>query len=320
VLVTGGAGFIGSHLVGHLIELGRDVWIVDDLSTGRRENVSSFDSSKFELREGTLSDAMDEIAKETFAEVYHLAAAVGVRLIVDLPIECIETNIHETALLLRTVAPQKTPTLIASSSEVYGKSTTTPFAEEDDVLYGPTSLSRWSYACSKAIDEYLAIAWHRRASCPIVVTRFFNTIGPGQRGRWGMVVPRFVAAAIASEPLVVHGDGKQSRCFCDVRDVVTALPQLLAHKEAAGRIFNVGGERSISINDLAHLVVALAGSASTVEHVSYESAFGQAIDDLRVRAPDLTRLRSVIDFTPSIELEQTIRDLVALHHRPVVQR
>lgn len=308
-LVTGGAGFIGSHLVERLLERGDDVVIVDNLSTGTSENLAAIDHRRVTFVHANVSHAVEQFTPGQFAEIYHLAAAVGVRLVIEQPIHTIETNVLETSALLRFAAAGRTPTLLASSSEVYGKGSKSPFSEEDDVVYGPTTLSRWSYACSKAIDEYLALAHHRQNGLPVVIVRFFNTVGPRQVGEYGMVLPRFVQAALDGLPLTVHGDGKQSRCFCDVRDVVRVLPSMMAEPQCAGRVFNLGSDQSIQIRELAELVCKTLGSRAPINHIPYDMAFGAGFDDLRERRPDLTRLRSMIDFHPRYTLEQTIRDL-----------
>jgi len=223
-LVTGGAGFIGSHLVEHLLARGDSVTVIDNLSTGRLENLDqAVASSRLRVITRDVSSALPSLDPRQFSEMYHLAAAVGVRLVIEEPIRTIETNVHETSAALRFAGEARVPLLLASTSEVYGKSTKTPFSEDDDVTYGPTTLSRWSYACSKAIDEYLALAYHATHHLPVTIVRFFNTVGPRQVGRYGMVLPRFVKAALRNEPLEVHGDGTQSRCFCDARDSVPAL-------------------------------------------------------------------------------------------------
>ena len=310
-LVTGGAGFIGSHLVEQLVGRGDRVVVIDNLSTGRLENLSQVDPARLQFIESTVAEALMRFAPGQFREIYHLAAAVGVRLVIDRPIHTIETNVLETSAVLNFAAAASTPTLIASTSEVYGKSEKTPFAEDDDVTYGPTTLSRWSYACSKAIDEYLALAHHREEGLPVVIARFFNTVGPRQVGEYGMVLPRFVEAAIKGEPIIVHGDGRQTRCFCDVRDVVDALPRMLATPACHGRVFNIGSDRSIEIRALAELVRDTLGSASPIQFVPYDKAFGPGFDDLRHRRPDLTRVREAIAFQAHIPLEQTIRDLAS---------
>lgn len=323
-LVSGGAGFIGSHLVERLLARGDLVTVVDNLSTGARANLPGWranlaQSSVPGLRfiEADLREALAVLGKgEVFDEIYHLAAAVGVKLVVEDPARAIEVNVEQTAALLRfaqhrSPSGQGVPTLIASSSEVYGKSSKDPFHEDDDTAYGPTTVPRWSYACSKAIDEYLALAYHKDRGVPTVVCRFFNTIGPRQVGDYGMVVPRFVQAALAGRDLIVHGDGAQSRCFCDVRDVADVLPRLLADPECRGRVFNVGSDRSISVLALAELVIRELGSSSRTRLVPYREVFGPGFEDLRQRRPDLARIRSAVGFEPAIGLGQTVRDVAA---------
>ena len=316
VLVSGGSGFIGSHLVERLLARGDDVTVVDDLSTGRKRNMPGA-SSRLRFIEADLRDALLALGKgEVFDEIYHLAAAVGVRLVVEDPIRTIQTNIDQTLAILnfaqgRAPSGGGAQTLIASSSEVYGKSEKTPFSEEDDVVYGPTTMTRWSYACTKAIDEYLALAFHQQKTVPTVVVRFFNTVGPRQVGDYGMVLPRFVAAALAGQDLQVHGDGKQTRCFCDVRDVAEALPRLMESRECWGRVFNVGSDKPISMVDLARRVIEVLGSSSRVALIPYTDAFPGGFEDLRQRRPDLTRVRRAIGFEPRVPLEQTIRDIAS---------
>lgn len=310
-LVTGGAGFIGSHLVEALTARGDHVVVVDNLSTGRLSNLGRVASGRITFLHASVSESLQRFRRGEFSEIYHLAAAVGVRLVIERPIHTIETNVLESIELLRFAAASGTPTLIASTSEVYGKGSRTPFAEDDDVVYGPTTLNRWSYACSKAIDEYLSLAHHHEHGLPVVVVRFFNTVGPRQVGEYGMVLPRFVAAAIEGRPLEVHGDGSQSRCFCDVRDVAPALPRMLETPTCTGRVMNLGDDHPISIRNLAELVKRTLGSASPITLVPYREAFGDRFDDLRDRRPDLSRIRQSIGFAARIPLEQTIRDLAA---------
>lgn len=310
-MVTGGAGFIGSHLVDALLARGDEVVVIDDLSTGRRENLPA-KHPRLEFIHSDLARALERWPAQAHCEeIYHLAAAVGVKLVMDDPIRAIETNVGQTGALLRFAASaQRRPrVLIASSSEVYGKSAKSPFSEDDDVVYGPTSMVRWSYACAKAIDEYLALAHASRDRLPVVVARFFNTVGPRQSGEYGMVLPRFVRAALAGRDLVVYGDGSASRCFCDVRDVVRALPALVGDPRCHGRIFNVGSDRSITIARLAEMVVSTLASTSTRRCVPYDDVYPAGFEDLRQRQPDLTRIREAIGFAPSIPLEQTIRDV-----------
>lgn len=308
-LITGGAGFIGSHLVERLAASGRRVTVVDNLSTGRRSNLRGVDSARVRLIEDDLDRALESLDPGSFDEIYHLAAAVGVRLVIEQPIHTIRTNVLDTLRIVEFAQANRTPILIASTSEVYGKSTKTPFSEDDDVVYGPTIYSRWSYACSKAIDEYIALAAHGQRGLPAVIARFFNTIGPRQVGRYGMVVPRFVRWALRGEPIEVHGDGLQTRCFCDVRDVVEALPRLLANPACHGRVFNIGNDEPIEIVQLAELVRATLGSDSEIRLVPYGEAFGVGFDDLRFRQPDLSRIRGAIGFQPTVPLEQTVLDI-----------
>ncbi len=316
VLVSGGAGFIGSHLVERLLARGDVVTVVDNLSTGRRTNLPAM-HERLRFVEADLKDALAAFGRgEVFDEIYHLAAAVGVKLIMADPIRSIETNIEQTSALLRFAAAhapagRAVPTLIASSSEVYGKSTRSPFSEEDDVVYGPTTMSRWSYACSKAVDEYLALAYHAQHRLPVVVARFFNTVGPRQVGEYGMVLPRFVKAAKEGRPLEVFGDGSQSRCFCDVRDVVEVLPRLMAAPGCHGRVFNIGADQPITIADLADRVIRTLGSRSTKRLIPYSEAYTRGFEDLGQRRPDLARVRGAVGFSPRIALEQTILDVAA---------
>ncbi len=310
-LVTGGGGFIGSHLVECLLDRGSHVVVLDDYSTGRRSNLQARHGAKLEIIEGTVSETVGHLGAGAFEEIYHLAAAVGVRLVIDEPIRTVETNIEETGRILRYAASSRTPLLLASTSEVYGKGTRMPFAEDDDVVYGPTTLHRWSYACSKAIDEYLTLAYGREYDLPVVIARFFNTVGPRQVGTWGMVLPRFVEAARTGTPLELHGTGMQTRCFCDVRDIAAIVPVMLGTESCRGRVVNVGHDESITMRELAELVIKTLESDSVIQSVPYDQAFGAGFDDLRDRIPDLQRLRGMTGFRPRITLEQTIRDLAA---------
>jgi len=313
-LVSGGAGFIGSHLVEDLLARGDHVTVVDDLSTGRRVNLPA-EAQGLRFIEADLREALGALGRgEVFDEIYHLAAAVGVRLVIDDPARAIETNVEQTSAILKFArhrSPQggAVPVLIASSSEVYGKSAKDPFSEDDDVVYGPTTVARWSYAYGKALDEHLALAYSRDRGVPTVVARFFNTVGPRQIGDYGMVLPRFVGAAIRGLPIEVHGDGRQSRCFCDVRDVAGALSRMLGEPACRGGVFNVGSDRPVTIRELADLVVKVTGSASPVRLVPYADAFGPGFEDLRQRRPDLRRLRGAVGFEPRVSLERTIADV-----------
>lgn len=309
-LVTGGAGFIGSHLVERLLSRGDEVVVVDDLSTGARANLPA-SHDRLAFVQGDLREWLHGGAREAgaFDEIYHMAAAVGVELVIADPIGSIETNTEQTSALLHYAsggAAGRPAVLVASSSEVYGKSDRVPFHEDDDVVYGPTTATRWSYACSKALDEYLALAHHRHHGLRVVIARLFNTVGPRQVGRYGMVLPRFVAAALGGKPLQVFGDGRQVRCFCDVRDVARGLIDLVHEPAAHGRIFNVGGGSDVSILELAQTVVEVLGSNSGIETVPYDKAYGPGFEDLRRRVPDLTRLREAIQFRPEHDLRSTI--------------
>ncbi|MEM9064362.1 MAG: NAD-dependent epimerase/dehydratase family protein [Planctomycetota bacterium] len=310
VLVTGGAGFVGSHLVTRLLEAGERVTVIDDLTTGTIENLP--DHEGLEFSRGTVSEILPGMASEgrTFSRVFHFAASVGVALVMDDPAAAIENNVHETAVTLRTLAAMGAPpTLIASSSEVYGKPEAELFAEDDDSVYGPTTSARWSYAAGKALDEHLALAHHNAGRLPVVIARLFNTVGPHQTGRYGMVLPRFVEAAMRGDDLPVHGDGSQSRCFCDARDVAGGLHRLLTNTSSLGRVFNIGSDTPVTILELARMVIDTLGSNSGVRFVPYDEAFGPGFEDLKRRRPDLSRIRSAIGFEPAIALRQTILDI-----------
>ncbi len=314
ILVTGGAGFIGSHLVDHLIARGDRVVVVDDLSTGRLSNLDAareIAGDRLEIHEGAVSNVLPTLDASRFDGIHHLAAAVGVRLVVDAPIRTIETNVHETSAALAFARQASVPLLLASTSEVYGKGLRSPFAEDDDVVYGSTMAPRWSYACSKAIDEYLALAHHREGLAPTVVVRFFNTVGPRQSGEYGMVLPRFVHAAMQGAAMEVHGDGRQSRCFCDVRDVVPILPRLLEEPRHHGRVFNLGRDELVEIGDLARMIRDRLGSSSEIVHVPYSDVFDERFEDLRTRQPDLTRIREAVGFAPAVPLITTVDDIAA---------
>lgn len=312
ILVTGGAGFIGSHLVERILREGDRVTVVDDLSTGSTDNLKQCDESRVEFIHQTVSSALGDLDPASFDEIHHLAAAVGVRLVVEQPVHVIETNVHETLAILRFASRSGVPTLLASTSEVYGKSEDIPFKEDADLVFGPTTEPRWSYACSKAIDEFLGLAWYRDHGLPVVITRFFNTVGPRQRGKWGMVLPRFVRSALLGEPLQVYGTGNQTRCFCDVRDVAGILPDIIRSENMAGSVINVGRDEPISISDLARMVIKVLGSTSGIESLSYEQAYGHEIEDMIHRRPDVSKLNSTFGFSPRHELVQTISDIADL--------
>ena len=309
VLVTGGAGFIGSHLVERLLREGRRVVVIDDLSTGSRDNLRGFATNpNLRLIEAKISSCAELPRLVADMEsVYHLAAAVGVELVVKSAIHVIETNLHETEVLLEAAAPAGTPVLLASTSEVYGKSQKTEFSEEDDLLIGPPQQSRWSYACSKLMDEFLALAFAKERGLPVTIVRLFNTVGPRQTGRYGMVLPRFIAAAKRGEPLRVFGDGRQSRCFCDVLDTVEALVRLQNLPAARGQIFNIGNTEEITIAELARCVIEKLGSKSVIEFIPYEQAYAPGFDDMRRRKPVVEKLERVTGFRPRTSLEEIIR-------------
>ncbi len=307
-LVTGGAGFIGSHLVGRLLGDGHSVVVIDNLSTGSLKNIEGFEgNSKFEFVKGDISNAalMEKLAGRSEV-VFHLAAAVGVRLIAERPVRTIETNIGGTEVVLDAVNKFGRKILIASTSEVYGKSEKVPFREEDDIVLGNTSLSRWSYACSKAIDEFLGIAFYQQYGLEVVIGRFFNTIGPRQTGRYGMVVPRFVGSALKNEAVSIYGTGQQRRCFCYVEDVVEAIVRLMDCKEAAGQVYNIGSTEEVSIEELADKIIAMTGSRSEKEFVPYDVAYGRPIDDMMRRVPSLERIKETIGWEPKVSLEDAL--------------
>ena len=311
-LVTGGCGFIGSHLVERLLRDGHEVAVIDDLSTGSLTNVRAIaDESAFTFVQDTVRNvSATEPLIERADVVFHLAAAVGVKLIVDEPVRTIETNIHGTEVVLELANKYRKKVLLASSSEVYGKSEAVPFAEDDDTVLGSTRFSRWSYACSKAIDEFLALAYHRQYDLSAVVFRLFNTVGPRQTGQYGMVIPRFVDWALKGEPLSIYGDGRQSRCFCYVGDVVEAVLGLADCPTACGGVFNIGSTEEVTIERLADMVIELTGSGSTKQFLSYEQAYGCSFDDMMRRVPSLERIGRAIGFAPKTSLSQTLEIII----------
>jgi UDP-glucose 4-epimerase len=313
ILVTGGAGFIGSHLVERLLADGKAVAVVDDLSTGTLDNLRAvLAHPRLRVVQSRLS-ACPELAELVAGaeSIYHLAAAVGVELVVRSPIHVLETNLHETEVLLEVAAGQGAPVLLTSTSEVYGKSQKEAFGEEDDLLIGPPHQARWSYACSKLMDEFLALAYAKERALPVIITRLFNTVGPRQTGQYGMVLPRFIAAAKSGQPLKVYGDGMQTRCFCYVRDTVEALVRLQNCLAARGQVFNVGGTEEISIRHLASRVIEIMGSQSRVEFVPYNQAYEPGFEDMRRRKPVVEKLAATVGFHPCTPL-QTIIELAAV--------
>jgi UDP-glucose 4-epimerase len=314
VLITGGAGFIGSHLTKRLLERGDRVAILDNLATGNFGNIDPFvGMPNFSFAIDNLSNALvlDRLASEADA-IVHLAAAVGVQLVVERPTETIETNVLGTHAVLDAARRYRCRTLIASTSEVYGKGVRIPFNEEDDLLLGPSSRSRWSYAASKLLDEFLGLAAHREHGLPVTIMRFFNTVGPGQSGRYGMVVPRFVRQALRSEAITVYGDGEQSRCFCHVADTVRALIALLDRPEStAGQIYNIGSNEEVTINQLARAVIKRTDTTATIKYVPYSDAYAPGFEDMQRRVPDTSKLRAAVGWTPTYNLEQILEDVIA---------
>jgi UDP-glucose 4-epimerase len=308
VLVTGGAGFIGSHLCDLLLGKGYGVLAIDNLSTGRIENIKHLlDSPRFHFVRANIQDevVLDRLTSQAQA-VVHLAAAVGVKLIVERPVFTIETNVVGTELVLKSALRYGCRVLVASTSEVYGKGAKLPFAEEDDVLLGSTSKSRWAYAASKMIDEFLGLAYQSEFGLQVVPFRLFNTVGPRQTGHYGMVVPRFVAAAIAGEPMQVYGDGEQSRCFCDVADVVRAILGLMEHPQSPGRVYNIGATEEVSILQLAERTKKLTNSTSRIEFIPYSEAYAPGFEDMKRRVPDTTRLHELIGWRPELNLDSIL--------------
>jgi len=308
ILITGGAGFIGSHLTERLLSAGEHVRVIDDLSTGSIDNLKAVSGNpRFRFIQAKVSECAEltQLVGES-KQVFHLAAAVGVELVVRSAVRVLETNLHETEVLLGAATASQTPVLLASTSEVYGKSTKELYAEDDDLLIGPPTLPRWSYACSKLVDEFLALAYARERALPVIVARLFNTVGPRQTGRYGMVLPRFIAAAQRGEPLRVFGDGAQSRCFCYVNDAVEALVRLTSCAQATDHIFNIGGTEEISIGELAALVIRTLGSKSSVQLVPYNEAYEPGFEDMRRRKPSVEKLAQFTGFKPATSLREII--------------
>ncbi len=312
-LITGGAGFVGSHLAQELLRRGEEVHILDDLSTGSVENIEHLKpNARFHYsidsvhNEPVLAELIDRCDV-----VYHLAAAVGVRLIVESPVNTIETNVHGTESVLKVANKKKKKVLITSTSEVYGKSTAVPFNEDQDLVLGPTTKGRWSYACSKAIDEFLGIAYWHEKKLPVVIVRLFNTVGPRQTGRYGMVIPNFVSQALTNQPITVYGDGCQSRAFGYVGDVVKALADLAQHPAAVGQVFNIGNTEEITINDLAQLIKKMTRSESEIIHIPYDRAYENGFEDMPRRVPDITKIRRLIGYEPTANLNDILTEVIA---------
>ena len=311
-LITGGAGFVGSHLAQELLRRDEEVYILDDLSTGSIENIEHLKpNTRFHY---TLDSVHNEPVLAELIDrcdiVYHLAAAVGVKLIVESPVNTIETNVHGTEVVLKLANKKKKKVLITSTSEVYGKSTAIPFNEDQDLVLGATTKGRWSYACSKAIDEFLGIAYWHEKKLPVVIVRLFNTVGPRQTGRYGMVIPNFVCQALTNQPITVYGDGNQSRAFGYVGDVVTALADLAQHPAAVGQVFNIGNTEEITINDLAHLIKKMTNSDSQIIHIPYDRAYEKGFEDMPRRVPDIGKVQQLIGYRPKLNLKDILTEII----------
>jgi UDP-glucose 4-epimerase len=323
-LLTGGAGFVGSHLADALLSLGDHVTVIDDLSTGSMDNIAHLKGRPgFEYVIDTImNESLTAELIDRADVVFHLAAAVGVKLIVEAPVRTIETNVHGTEVVLKHGAKKGKLTVIFSTSEVYGKSVSVPFSEDADLVMGPTSKHRWAYACSKAIDEFLALAYYKERSLPVVVARLFNTVGPRQTGRYGMVIPNFVRQALAGEPITVHGDGTQTRSFTYVGDVVSGLIALAREPRAVGQVFNIGNPEEISILDLAKRVRKAAGSSSEIVLIPYDQAYEAGFEDMPRRVPDISKIRALVGYAPTLALDEILlrvieeqRGLLTAGHR-----
>ena len=316
ILITGGAGFIGSHLADRLLENGEDVYVIDDLSSGSLKNVEHLqDNPQFHLVVDTVlhEAVMNELVFKC-EHIYHMAAVVGVKQIMNRPVETLETNVKGTEIVLRLANRHKKKVLIASTSEVYGKvmdgDNCCQLTEDTDRLMGSTSKRRWAYACSKALDEFLALAYYEEKKLPVVIARLFNTVGPRQTGQYGMVVPNFVQKALIGKPIVVHGDGSQSRTFIHISDAVDALMGLMAEPSALGQVVNVGSTEEVTIKELALLVKEMAGSESDIEYISYDQAYGPGFEDMKRRCPDITRIEELSGFQPKVNLRGIIQSVV----------
>lgn len=313
ILITGGAGFVGSHLADKLIADGHEITVVDDFSTGRYSNVAHLEGNKnFQLIVDTVLNAnlMEGLVRDS-ERVFHMASAVGVRLIMEQPVRTIETIFRGTDIVLGFCSRYRKPVLIPSTSEVYGKGTSVPFREDDDIQKGSTSKHRWAYACAKELDEFLALAFWKETNLPVVVVRLFNTVGPRQTGQYGMVVPRFVRAAVRNEPITVYGDGEQSRCFGHVSDVVEGLSKLIETRECFGKVINIGNPEEISIKGLAEKAIEMTGSSSEIEYIDYDEVYGPGFEDMKRRVPCIDRAERLIGFKPTRTLEDIINDVAA---------
>ncbi len=312
-LVTGGAGFIGSHLVEFLLARGDAVIVLDNLSTGQMQNLSHLTAhERLKISLGSITDPvlMSDLVRQADV-IFHLAAAVGVKIVAEDPVRTIETNIYPTEFLLRLAVQSGKRFFLASTSEVYGKNPKERWSEEDDLLFGPTSRPRWAYGCSKAIDEFLALAYFRKHALPVVIGRFFNVVGPRQVGNYGMVIPRFVDQALAGGPIVVYDDGEQERCFAHVKEVVRCVVALTETPGSAGQIFNIGSDEAVSMKDLAREIAQVINPQIAIEHISYTEAYGADFEDVRRRVPDVSKLERTLGFKPSTPRSEIIRDIVA---------
>lgn len=321
VLLTGGAGFVGSHLAEALIAANHDVEILDDLSTGSLDNVAHLNGHpRFHCQIGTVMDpAVVGPMVERADFIFHLAAAVGVKLIVEAPVRTIETNVHGTEVVLKQAVKKRTPVVVFSTSEVYGKSTAVPFTESTDLVMGPTHKHRWAYACSKALDEFLALAYWKEFAHPVIVVRLFNTVGPRQTGRYGMVIPNFVRQALAGEPITVFGDGTQTRSFTYVGDVVRGLIALMQTPAAFGEVFNIGNDEEVSILALAQRVRALTGSSSEIVLIPYDQAYEAGFEDMPRRVPALAKIAAAVGYRPTVGLDEILSRVIA-HEQGVAAR
>ena len=313
ILITGGAGFIGSHLAEKLLQKGEEVFVIDDLSTGSSENIKHLENNpKFHFIKGSVLDKKlmsENIVKVD--EIYHLAAAVGVKTVIEKPLNSLLNNLIGTEIVFEVAAQQRIPVLLASTSEVYGKNENIPFQEDSDRIYGSAYHTRWGYGMSKGVDEFLALAYFREKRLPVIIARLFNVIGPRQSGAYGMVVPRFIHQALKGESITIYGDGAQTRCFGYVDDVVDALIRLMASKEkASGQIFNVGSDEEISIKDLAQKIIELTASASKINFISYAEVYGSDFEDMLHRKPDLAKIKEAINYQPKFTLEESIEKII----------
>ena len=312
ILVTGGAGFIGSHLSEYLLKRGDEVYVIDDLSTGSMRNIEHLESNRMFhcLIESILCRSETAKILDKCDQIYHLAASVGVKVVVEKPLQSLKNNIEGTEIILELADKKKKRVLVTSSSEVYGKNDNLPFSEESDRVYGSVYSTRWGYAFSKAIDEFLSLAYYRENGLPTIVVRLFNTVGYRQSANYGMVIPRFVQQALNNEPITVFGDGKQSRCFTDVADVVDGLVALMNSDNAIGQVFNIGSYNEITILDLAHKIIIMTNSSSNITFISYDDAYEKGFEDMRKRVPNISKIQSTVCYNPKIDLDQIIENVI----------